>query len=164
MRRLVLSLLPLAAFTLCSPAFAGQGPKDAPADEGDSVEYTLALKVVKLATPESAYRDMMRQMSAQMTAAIETQGGKLPPDFEAKMPIIVEEALPYDELVEFSATLYAERFTADELEQLAAFYETPLGQKMVAEMPGLMAESSAQVGALIPRRLPELMKKHGRIP
>lgn len=47
-------------------------------------------------------------------------------------------------------TLYAQRFTADELAQIAAFNDTPLGRKMIREMPALLSESMgiAQVMAL----------------
>jgi hypothetical protein len=47
-------------------------------------------------------------------------------------------------------TLYAQRFTADELAQIAAFNDTPVGRKMIREMPAMMAEtmSVAQTMAL----------------
>jgi hypothetical protein len=38
--------------------------------------------------------------------------------------------------------VYERHFSADELRQLIAFNQTPVGQKMIAEMPAVMQESS----------------------
>ena len=53
-------------------------------------------------------------------------------------------------LEEAIITLYAQRFTADELAQIIAFNDTPVGRKMVREMPAILAEtmSVAQTMAL----------------
>jgi len=57
-----------------------------------------------------------------------------------------------DEMLRATAQIYARHFTVDELHQIAAFYKTPVGTKMLATMPQLMAESM-QVGqqVVIPR-------------
>lgn len=48
--------------------------------------------------------------------------------------------------------LYARFYTVQEVEQLTAFYKTPLGRKMLATMPQLSAESMAiSQRVLIPR-------------
>ena len=39
------------------------------------------------------------------------------------------------------AELYADRFTAAELRELKQFYETPLGAKLIAQMPGITQQS-----------------------
>jgi hypothetical protein len=39
--------------------------------------------------------------------------------------------------------IYVHHFSRDELKQLDAFYSSPLGQKMLAETPGLIAENVA---------------------
>ncbi len=41
------------------------------------------------------------------------------------------------------ANIYARDFTIDELHQLAAFYDSPLGQKVIETLPGLTMEMSA---------------------
>jgi len=52
-------------------------------------------------------------------------------------PTLIEEL--GDEMV----PLYARFYTVPEVEQLTAFYKTPLGRKMLASMPQLSAESMA---------------------
>lgn len=45
------------------------------------------------------------------------------------------------ELTKYVASTYAQHFTADELKQLVAFYQSPLGKKLQAQQP-LVVESS----------------------
>jgi len=62
-----------------------------------------------------------------------------------------------DSIIEKIKVLYAERFTEEELNELALFYETDLGQKMLHTMPELtqagmqigMEEAGAQQGKLM---------------
>lgn len=57
-----------------------------------------------------------------------------------------------DELGDEMVPLYARFYTVPEVEQLTAFYKTPLGRKMLATMPQLSAESMAiSQRVLIPR-------------
>ena len=61
-------------------------------------------------------------------------------------PTLIEEL--GDEMV----PLYARFYTVQEVEQLTAFYQTPLGRKMLSTMPQLSAESMAiSQRVLIPR-------------
>ena len=50
--------------------------------------------------------------------------------FQARYPALIEE----------SARAYASAFTADELDALARFYESPVGQKTLAVLPQLQAK------------------------
>lgn len=52
--------------------------------------------------------------------------------------------------------LYEDAFTETELRELKTFYETPLGQKTLTAIPGLIRQS-AELGSTIAREhLPEL--------
>lgn len=50
-----------------------------------------------------------------------------------------------DQMIEEFAALYAERFTAAELKDIAAFYRTGAGAKFISAMPELM-QQGAQIG------------------
>jgi hypothetical protein len=52
-----------------------------------------------------------------------------------------EYASRTEELVNEAAKLYASRFTEQELNELLAFYKTPLGSKMIMEEPRILDES-----------------------
>ncbi len=54
--------------------------------------------------------------------------------------------------------LYAQAFTAEEMQELIAFYSTPTGRKSVEKLPELMAKG-AEIGAsLAQQHQPELMQ------
>jgi hypothetical protein len=48
-----------------------------------------------------------------------------------------------DAMLEEFAVIYAERFTADELKSVTAFYKSPTGQKFIAASPELMQAGAA---------------------
>jgi uncharacterized protein len=72
------------------------------------------------------------------------------------------------ELVDVTARVYASHFTEPELKQILAFYQTPLGQKMITEEPKVLDESLQQANGWtdnlsidIMSRMREEMKKRG---
>jgi hypothetical protein len=46
------------------------------------------------------------------------------------------------ELEDMIVDVYERHFSADELRQLISFYQTPVGQKMISELPAVFQESS----------------------
>ena len=44
-------------------------------------------------------------------------------------------------LIDAMAAVYAQHFTKDELTEVTAFYDSPVGRKMVKEMPQILSES-----------------------
>lgn len=55
--------------------------------------------------------------------------------------------------------LYLELFTEPEVRELIAFYQSPLGQKMLTKMPLLMAKSSELATRRIQAAMPQLMQR-----
>ena len=45
------------------------------------------------------------------------------------------------QLTEHIARIYAEEFSAEEMRQLLAFYDTPVGRKLIARMPSIVMRS-----------------------
>ena len=78
--------------------------------------------------------------------------------FEANIGTFVASIIP----------LYHRYFTAEEIKGMIAFYSTPLGQKAINSMPGLMSESVAiaqkwgqGLDPLIAERVRARLKKEG---
>src|SRR5580704_10261854 len=72
------------------------------------------------------------------------------------------------EIVDATARFYASHFTEAELKQILAFYQSPVGQKMLAEEPRALDESMAYAGSWgdnlsieVMSRLRAEMKKRG---
>jgi hypothetical protein len=55
------------------------------------------------------------------------------------------EKINTDELLNACIPIYNKYYTHDEVKQLIAFYETPIGKKLV-EVNSLMAQETAQIG------------------
>lgn len=55
---------------------------------------------------------------------------------------VVKEA-DADEFVRLLTPIYAKYYTEEDLDGLIKFYETPLGKKVIATLPGISAESMA---------------------
>jgi hypothetical protein len=59
----------------------------------------------------------------------------------AQMHAVFSDPTLVDDMIAEMVPMYAETYTLDEIRQLTAFYASPLGQKMQANMPALMNRS-----------------------
>jgi hypothetical protein len=64
-----------------------------------------------------------------------------------------------DEMVAEMVPMYAQAYTRDEMRQLATFYRSPLGQKMLAATPQLMAGGVEVANRLTLPRMEKLVRK-----
>jgi len=105
---------------------------------------------------------MLEQMYTQMSATMLQTGGKSVSASKQKaLKEAVQECLPYDDLISWSADVYTKHFSRKELDDLAAFYKTPTGKKLAASMPAISGELGAKMAPLMMTRLPAALKKHG---
>jgi uncharacterized protein len=63
------------------------------------------------------------------------------------------------ELMNDSARIYASHFTEPELKQLLTFYQSPLGQKVIAEEPKTADETMAMAGSWADKLSEEVINK-----
>jgi uncharacterized protein len=68
----------------------------------------------------------------------------------AAMPAYIEKMVP----------VFAASYTEEELEALVAFYESPLGQSVVAKSRGMGGESSQAMKDLLPMILDDAMERY----
>jgi hypothetical protein len=123
-----------------------------------------------------------KAMTAQVLPLVMTQITNLiqqanPAQGELVKQVMDEAALPamqarLPDLMENFARLYANRFSADELKELVAFYDTPLGKKLIEQQPRIAQDSmlaglawGRSVGQdVIKQILPELEKRGLKAP
>jgi hypothetical protein len=87
---------------------------------------------------------------------------KLPADFEPRMNQIVDEmlrGLPYDQIQEKMVPVYQKHLTEGDLNALIAFYSSPTGQKMLKEMPTLMADTMQVTMPLIREHMEKVTQR-----
>jgi hypothetical protein len=101
----------------------------------DSARLALAARIMRAAK-------VTETMVAAITAGIPSQKAAMP-----NIPAEFWEAFEskargsVDSLTHLMAPVYAETFSREELQGLLAFYESPLGQRMVAAQPQILARS-----------------------
>jgi hypothetical protein len=96
--------------------------------------------------------DMMNQMLQAMSgpmhkmihdASVKDQD-QLPPNFEERMNKMLDDMLakiPWDEMIQTMVPAYQKHFTKGDMDALTAFYSSPVGQKILRELPAVSAES-----------------------
>lgn len=124
----------------------------------------VTMELVQLVTPQETYQAMISTMSTQMMASLSQSGAKMPPDAATKMGKAVMEALPYNDLAQWTVEIYASRFTTDEIKQMITFYKTPVGKKAAKLLPEISGEIGKKMGPIVMQRLPAAMKKVGLTP
>lgn len=174
MMKKILASIFTALSLVAAPVFAQSAPVD-PAAIAATQELFEAMH----------YRAMMGGMMQQMTqhmgasmragaeAAIENNpkldaAGKKKalaemnaelPGIVSKMDALLNDPSLIDEILTETVPLYAREFTPAEIGQIAAFYRSPIGAKMLAVTPKLMGEGMQLGQQIVGRRLGPLMQQ-----
>ena len=99
------------------------------------------------------------KMSAETKTKIAAQVEKSIPATVAAFSAMMSDPTLIDEMIAETVPLYANTYTVAEIHQLSAFYMSPLGQKMLANTPKLMADSIAISHRVIGPRLGKMMEQ-----
>jgi hypothetical protein len=90
---------------------------------------------------------MMEAMSKPMHQSTHEQCEKnkdrLPVDCEARINKIFDnmmKEMPFDEMMQAMVPAFQKHFTKGDMDALIAFYSAPTGQKVLKELPAVMAE------------------------
>jgi hypothetical protein len=143
---LVISLALLLSLT----CVAQTSVDDSPATRADVERY---LQVVNS-------HDMMKKLAMAMGQGMHQMlheqylkdKDNLPADYESKMTARMDtmfENMPWDEMVQAMAPVYQKHFTKGDIDNLVAFYSSPTGEKMLREMPSIMAEAMQSMTPII---------------
>jgi hypothetical protein len=92
----------------------------------------------------------------------------IPADFWTEFGRQLREEMKPEDLTELVIPIYQRHFTADEMRQLVAFYETPLGRKVATELPAVQQEAmeaggewGQKMGQRIGREVAQRMREKG---
>lgn len=124
------------------------------------------------ATKEASIRKLLILIDARGTfkTAIDTQLSALKKtvtQIPAKFWDEVLKEIDSDKFVELLIPVYDKHFSSDEIEGLIAFYETPLGKKLISSLPQILAEAAAigdKYGQEIATRVIQRMQAEGTFP
>jgi hypothetical protein len=149
-------ILLVAALCLCTAVmgFAQQVASDTPATKEDIQKYLDVMHS----------RDMMRKMIDAMAKPQHQMmhemylkhKDQLPPDFEertSKMMDDMMKSFPWDEMLDAMVPVYQKHLTKADVGALIAFYSTPTGQKVLQEMPAVVAEATQAMMPLLQKQM-----------
>ena len=161
MKKIVAAVVTAFALTGAAPSYA-QAPAPATATAIDPAAVTAARELFDAMNYRSMMKEMMLQMGQGMESALRpmleqaiNSNNRLDAAQKKKAMAMIDPKLPemnkiliefvadpkmVDETLEHAIPLYAKTFTVDEIHQIAAFYRTPVGAKLLATTPKLSAE------------------------
>jgi hypothetical protein len=121
-RALVAVVLSAGMFALSVPAFAQEVPPE---------QMALARKYVDLTDRSAIYETTLVELAIGTMRQIVQQNPEIAEQTNTAIGKILEEYKgSKGELLDQFARVYAVRFTAEELQQIVTFYESPAGQKL----------------------------------
>lgn len=157
MKRSALAVVICLAFACVS--YAQQDSQDQPASKEDIQRYMdvvhsrdLLVKMMQAMKP--AMHNMVRQQMKDQS--------KLPPDFEARMDKMMDDmidSMPIDDLLQVMAPVYQKHFTKGDVDALVAFYSGPTGQKVLNEMPAILAEAMSASSGVMQKMMANMQQK-----
>lgn len=119
---------------------SGQVLADAASQNANAETFLKLVHADKLATP--AYMQVQQMFSQRFAEANGTEAKKaLLETYQAKASAALDQAIGWDKLKPDMIKLYASAFSESELKDLVAFYQSPLGQKVLATSPVLGQKS-----------------------
>lgn len=126
---------------LGSVCLAQQNPADAPASKEDVEKY------LDIMHSRDMVKNMMNTMSKQVHQMVSEQLKKEPgmtPEKEERAFKLTDDQLknfPVDEVIDAMIPVYQKHFRKGNIDDLLAFYSTPTGQKLIKELPAILAEA-----------------------
>jgi len=173
MKNILMNVALCLAF--CAIGLAQQNPTDAPATKADVEKY------MEVMHSHDMVKQMLDAMSKPMHKMVHDQymqhKDKLPADFEARTNQMMDDMLqrmPWDDMLQALVPVYQKHFTKGDLEAVTAFYSSPVGQKLLHEMPAILADSMdvmmpfmqkhvEAVGQRVQQQMAEMLKESENI-
>ena len=148
---------------LSAPALAQTAAKPSPE------QIALARAVLDFTGARKSFDNVVPKLLTDARNVILRTRPTLQADLDpAAMNVATKLAASDEELVNEIAVVYAQKFTEAELKEIAAFYQSPTGKKMTAELPSVLAESykviqdwSRKMSVTVMTELRAEMKKKG---
>ncbi|TBV17353.1 DUF2059 domain-containing protein [Stutzerimonas kirkiae] len=133
-----------------APALADQA-----AHVRNAEEFLRLARAQQLATPVYAQvQDMFAQRFAQLQGGQKQQA--LLDSYQARANAALDKAIGWDKLKPELVKLYTGQFTEQELRQLIDFYQSPLGRKVLTQLPELNMRSAQITQSKLEAAVPEV--------
>jgi uncharacterized protein len=127
-----------AAFFAISPVLAQTQPTLPPPPEN----LAAARELIQVMKATDQFKVLLPTIMQALKPAFVQGRPEMEKDFDAILPAINGVAARrVNELAEALAVIYASNFSVGEIHDIAAFYRSPIGQKLLAQQPVIAHES-----------------------
>lgn len=133
-------LMATLCLALAAPALAQSSDTD-PATKDDIILYLRTMR------SHDMLRKMMEVQSQSVQKLMRDQllqdKGSLPPEFNSHMKKAMADlvqGMPVDEIIQAMIPAYQKHFTRSDIQAMNAFYSSPVGQKVLEELPAVTQE------------------------
>jgi hypothetical protein len=143
MNRLFAAIVCLALIACCLPENGLAQSSDEAATRDDVILYLRTMRTHDLM--QRTMRVQVDAMHALMRDQIMKDKGSLPPNFDTKFKNETDDLLknmPLDEIVDAMIPAYQKHFTKGDIQAMTAFYVSPVGQKILEELPAVLQEGN----------------------
>jgi hypothetical protein len=151
-----LAALVCAATLAATPAIAQQPPA------ADAARLAAARELFKAMGSESQMKVAIETMTSGLANIVKQQrpgaGGVIDEVFTKLKDKFLARTAEVSDMV---APLWAEKFTADEMREIARFFQSPIGKKLVNVQPELM-QRSMQMGMAWGQRIGQEVEAEAR--
>lgn len=125
----------------CSNVALTQTPSNEPPSSDDIILYLRTMHSHDMMERVmEAQAESMRQL---LRDQIVKQKGSVPPDFDSEYKNAMDDLIknmPADEIVQAMIPAYQQHFTKADIDAMNTFYSSPVGQKVLQELPEVMRE------------------------
>jgi hypothetical protein len=137
MRKCALAAGAVVLLSLAVAAFAQTPPPD---------NLAMARQLVVTMRAADNVKAILPQIAKGLKPVIVQNRPEVERDYDAIMPVLLDSMSGrMNELIDQIAMLYARAFSAKEMQELNAFYQTETGQKLINSLPQIAIESM-QIG------------------
>jgi hypothetical protein len=145
-------ILPICIFAaLCVPAFGQASSKDA--------------KIEKLMTSmnidkqmNTVFTQMKSMVASQLPATATDEQKAKAAELQEKIFNLMQSRMSWEKMRPQYVKLYSDTFSDEEIDGLAAFYESPAGKAMLEKMPVLMAKSMSIAQDILKEIAPQIQQ------
>ncbi len=104
---------------------------------------TAARNLVTTLKLSDRYKALLPAILLSLKPVLVQDRPEIERDYDAMTTMIADVYTPfYNAMLDNAATIYASKFTVDEMRQIEAFYRQPVGQKFLQAQPAIVQQSA----------------------
>jgi uncharacterized protein len=146
-RYLLAAFVAVSAIGVVTPSFAQPASTSAQTKPPSATAILLAKQIIVLKGVDKIFDPLVRGVIEKVKDQFMQTNFMYAKDLNEIAAQLEKQYAPRaSELVDASARIYASHFTEAELRQILAFYQSPVGRKVVADEPKILDESLAHAG------------------